>query len=289
METALHYIQLVKVSTMQTNQLKTASLLDILFDGRNKEYGAYELRTTYPKRIKRSLLVTFSVVTLIIGGSVLANSMGKTTHDYQPNEGVILTEVNETKQPEKLPDPPKQPEVEEVKTEKLTPPVITPDEEVETPPTSQEELVDARIGLDKIEGKPDDGIEKPEVISDGQGKGLVETKPEVKEDEILSIVEIEAKFKGNWQRFLLSNLRPDTPIDNGAPVGRYSVIIRFVVDKEGNVSDITPLTSYGYGMEQEAIRVLKMAANKWDPAIQNGYKAKAYHKQMITFEVGEAE
>lgn len=274
---------------MQTNQLKTASLLDILFDGRNKEYGAYELRVTYPKRIKRSLIATFSVVTLIIGGTVLANSIGKSNTDYHPNDGVILTQVEEIKQPEKMPEPPKKTEVEEIKTEKLTPPVITPDEEVKTPPPSQDELLDARIGLDKIEGKPDDGIEKPEVISDGQGKGLVESKPEVKEDEILSIVEIEAKFKGNWQRFLISNLRPDTPIDNGAPAGRYSVIIRFVVDKEGNVSDITPLTSHGYGMEEEAMRVLRMAANKWEPAIQNGYKAKAYHKQMITFEVGEAE
>jgi protein TonB len=61
------------------------------------------------------------------------------------------------------------------------------------------------------------------------------------------------------------------------------------VDKEGNVSDITPLTNQGYGMEEEAMRVLRLAANKWEPAIQNGYKAKAYHKQMITFEVVDSE
>lgn len=280
---------IVKVSTMQTNYNKGASFLDILFEGRNKEYGAYELRVTYPRRIKRAMLVTFSVMTMIIGGTVLANSIRKSGNNYQANDGVILTQVEEIKQPEKLPEPPKQPEAEEVKTEKLTPPVIAPDEEVQTPPPSQDDLVDARIGVDKIEGRPDDNIEKPEVISDGQDKGLVEKKPEVQEDEILAIVQIEAKFKGNWQRFLISNLRPDVPIDNQAPSGRYSVVIRFVVDKEGNVSDITPLTNHGYGMEEEAMRVLRMAANKWEPAIQNGYKAKAYHKQTITFDVSEAE
>ena len=61
---------------------------------------------------------------------------------------------------------------------------------------------------------------------------------------------------------------------------------RFVVDKEGNVSDIKPLTDIGYGMEQEAVRVLKKAT-KWEAAIQNGYPVKAYRKQAITFQVTE--
>lgn len=274
---------------MQTNQILSASLIDILFDGRNKDYGAYYLRSTYEKRIKRSLIVTFTVSALIIGSTLLANSMKKKDNNYRMTPGVVLTDIPDEKKPEKLPDPPKQPEPEPVKTERLTPPVITPDEEVQTPPPSQTDLKDAEIGLDKQDGKIDDGIDKPAVISDGQGKGLIETKPEPKDDEPLSIVEIEAKFMGDWKRFLLKNLKPDVPMENGAPAGRYPVIIRFVVDKEGNVSEIVPLTSLGYGMEEEAIRVLKMAANKWEPAIQNGYKAKAYHKQMITFEVVDEE
>ena len=61
-------------------------------------------------------------------------------------------------------------------------------------------------------------------------------------------------------------------------------MIQFVVDVEGNVSDIKPLTNHGYGLEQEAVRVLKKAA-KWEPAIQNGVKVKAYRKQVITFQV----
>ena len=59
--------------------------------------------------------------------------------------------------------------------------------------------------------------------------------------------------------FLTRNLNPGIPIDNGAPAGTYKVIIQFVVDLDGNLSDIKALTNYGYGMEQEAIRVVKKA------------------------------
>ena len=57
-----------------------------------------------------------------------------------------------------------------------------------------------------------------------------------------------------------------------------------MVDTNGTVSDIKPLTNLGYGMEQEAVRVLKKAT-KWEPAIQNGRKVKAYRRQKITFQV----
>jgi len=82
------------------------------------------------------------------------------------------------------------------------------------------------------------------------------------------------------------NLNANIPVDNGAPVGRYSVVVQFVVDKEGNVSDIQALTNHGYGLEEEAIRVIKKAP-KWEPAIQNGIKVKAYRRQVITFDVNE--
>ena len=86
------------------------------------------------------------------------------------------------------------------------------------------------------------------------------------------------------RKFLLKNLNPQTPIDNEAPSGNYTVLIQFVVDIDGTVSDIKALTNLGYGLEQEAIRVLKKAA-KWKPAIQDGRQVKAYRKQAITFQV----
>ena len=65
---------------MQTNKILSADLLDIIFDGRNKDYGAYELRKTYQKRITKALLVTTAISLLIFAGSVLARSSKLQAH-----------------------------------------------------------------------------------------------------------------------------------------------------------------------------------------------------------------
>jgi protein TonB len=171
----------------------------------------------------------------------------------------------------------------QVKTVQLTDFKPTPDEEVETPPPSQIELETAAIDTEKRDGVDEDGIQKPLDATIGDGKGIIEEKPKLS-DEPFTSVEIDAKFAGNWKAFLERNLNPTTPTDNNAPEGSYQVVVQFVVDVEGNVSDIKPLTNHGYGLEQEAVRVLKKAA-KWEPAIQNGIKVKAYRKQVITFQV----
>jgi protein TonB len=64
------------------------------------------------------------------------------------------------------------------------------------------------------------------------------------------------------------------------------VVIQFIIDKEGKISNITALTKHGFGMEEEVIRLLKKAPN-WKPAIQDGRFVKAYRKQPITFMVIE--
>ena len=109
------------------------------------------------------------------------------------------------------------------------------------------------------------------------------------EPEIFSRVEIDAAFPGGplaWRKFLETNLRGETPVDKGAGPGNYTTIIQFIVDKDGNVSDVKPLTKLGYGMEEEAVRVIRKSG-KWKPAIQNGREVKAYRKQPITFQIVE--
>lgn len=274
---------------MQINNILKASLLDIIFDGRNKAYGAYELRVTYPQRIKRAMLFTFTALALIIGGTVLAGASKRNSQRYQIGNEQTITDIAEKKKEEKLPEPPpKKQEEPQVKTEKLTVMDIKPDEEVKAPPPSQDDLSNAKIGDLKVDGVEDPGLAGPNEVGEGIKTGIIEEKVEKENEEPLAIVEVDAKFIGNWAGFLLRNLNPDVPAENNAPEGRYSVVIRFVVDKEGNVSDITPLTNHGYGMEQEAVRVLRKAT-KWEPAIQNGYKVKAYHKQTVVFEVMGAE
>ncbi len=107
--------------------------------------------------------------------------------------------------------------------------------------------------------------------------------------KIFEKVEIEASFAGGepaWRSYLEQNLNPMVPVRKKAPVGIYTVYIQFVVSKEGKVSDIKPLTSHGYGMEKEVIRILKKAP-KWIPAMQKGRPVNAYRKQPVTFQISK--
>lgn len=98
-------------------------------------------------------------------------------------------------------------------------------------------------------------------------------------------VEKEAAYPGGekaWRKFLERNLNPGVPVKNGAPNGRYVVIVQFVVNKEGHVVDIKPLTKEGYGMEEEVVRAMSKSGI-WSPAINYGKLVNAYRKQSFTF------
>jgi Gram-negative bacterial TonB protein C-terminal len=111
------------------------------------------------------------------------------------------------------------------------------------------------------------------------------------DDRIFERVEIEASFPGGskgWRKFLTTTLNPSVPVDNGAPAGQYTSVVQFIVDKDGTISNIKPLTNNGYGMETEVVRVITKGP-KWEPAIQNGRAVRAYRKQPVTFQVEDEE
>jgi len=100
-------------------------------------------------------------------------------------------------------------------------------------------------------------------------------------------VEVDASYPGGntgWRQFLEKNLDAGVPERKGAPLGDYTVIVQFIVDKDGTVTDVTPLTKLGYGMEEELIRLIKKSG-KWMPASQNGRTVKAFRQQPVTFRV----
>jgi periplasmic protein TonB len=99
-------------------------------------------------------------------------------------------------------------------------------------------------------------------------------------------VEVEAEYPrvaSEWTKYLQKNLNPNVPLDNKAPKGRYVVKVRFIVAKDSTISDVVAETNHGYGMEQEVVRVIKKDKPSWVPAKQNGYVAKAYRRQSVTF------
>ena len=181
---------------MEPNKILTADILDIVFEDRNKEYGAYELRRSYNKRIGRALIITASLAALAFLGTVLANTMQKSEKEKVKMTDMTLQDI---KQEQKViepppPPPPPKPDPPKVEMKQFTPPVIKKDEEVEKPPPPQEELKEVKIDLKSQEGIKDEGIVAPAVIDDG--KGIVEVKKEEDENKIFEKVEIEASFKG---------------------------------------------------------------------------------------------
>lgn len=106
---------------------------------------------------------------------------------------------------------------------------------------------------------------------------------------IFTKTEINPRFTGGheaWIKFLRANLKVNVPVDNGAKAGKYTVVLRFIVNADGTLSDITCETDPGFGICAEAIRFIKTTP-KWQPAFQNGKKVNAYMKQPITFVVEE--
>jgi protein TonB len=271
---------------MEKTNILTADLLDILFDGRNKSYGAYELRKTYDKRIRYAVGGTFLLCLLMVVGSLLAGGKEKIAEDIL---GPTLT-LEKVQQPEEKIEQPKEKPKEQppVETAKVTPPKIVADDQVKDDDQIVEvtKLDDAKIGTINVDGdKSTDIVAPPVEASTGVTKGKLVEEPDI--DKIFPIVQVEAQFPGGpgaWRKFLERNLNSDVPNEHGAPQASYKVIISFVVDREGNLSDIVAENDPGYGTKEEAIKVIKRSP-KWTPAFQNGRNVKYRQRQAITFTV----
>jgi periplasmic protein TonB len=276
---------------MDVNKILNADVLDIIFDGRNKNYGAYELRKSYSSRLTKALLITGALLLLIFLGTVFANIVGK---NKDKNEiDVLDTQMAEVKKdepppPPPPPPPPTPPPPPEVNQVKFTPPKIVKDEEVK-PDEKIEEIKEDQV----ISNKTVESENKEQVVQapvEDKGTQVVEV-PKVDDDEnkIFTKVEVEAGYPGGdgaWRRYLGNNLDSEVPGNNSAPPGTYTVMVRFVVAKDGSVSDVVPESAHGYGMEQESVRAIKKSG-KWTPAIQNGRNVISYKRQPITWVIPE--
>ncbi|CAN5189332.1 energy transducer TonB [soil metagenome] len=271
---------------METNKILSADILDIIFEGKNKEYGAYDLRKTYNKRIGTALLITLAIAALIFIASFIFRNFVDTE---APKEVVVkdLT-LEEVKQdaPPPPPPPPKLPPPPPIKTIQFTPPKIVKDEEVIKPPPPQEEIKKAVISTVTHEGTEDVGVVAPPIQAP-----VVEAPPARVEDEdkVFTKVEIEAVFpggEGGWVRYVKRAIEAN--MDELTEAGESGTVrIRFIVDKEGNVSEVEAIGAMKNSKLAEISKAAVRKGPKWTPAQQNGRYVKAYREQPVTFTIQE--
>lgn len=276
---------------MDTHRILTADILDIVFDGRNKAYGAYYLRKTYQRRVVWSLATTLGIIACLFAGSVIAKKWKPAEKPTLYVEDVTLNAVKpETNKADPPPPPPIQKTMPQVAITRFVPPQIVRDLDVtnEEQMPDQDQLNDTKIGNINQVGDKDDGT-AIQLVEKSSG-GIVESPKGMQDmEETFRTVEIESEFPGGheaWKKYLEKNLNTETATGNGAPLGKYTVILAFKVDKQGNISDITVEKDPGYGTAEEAKRVIKKGPS-WKPANQNGRLVSSIKRQAITFLVNE--
>ena len=279
---------------MEANKILQSDTLDILFENRNKEYGAYELRRHYHSRLSVALLITGGLGLIFFLSSFLYKP-----EEEQPKQIAKVVELTSIAPEEKIiePEKPKPVEVEQVRTEPYLVPKVVPNDQVpedQKPPT-MDQLDSAVIGTTHIDGDAFDG--RVSAQGEGVASGVVAV-PVTKEPEILIDVQIQAEFPGGnkaWSDYISRAVSKsmDELVDDGKS---GTVVAQFVVDTEGNVSDVKVLgcneatVANCIGTQSKlaeiAIAAIKRGP-KWTPAEQNGRKVKAYRRQPITFKLQE--
>ena len=255
---------------------------DLIFEGRNKDYGAYKMRARAARRLN------FSVVLVIVIAAV-GFSIPRLITMVTPEKKEVMTEVTTLSQ---LEEPEvKQEEVQKVQpvappppalksSIKFTAPVIKKDEEVadEDQMKSQEELTESKvtISIADVQGTDEEGGVLVEDL-----KQVVTEAPV--EEEVFDMVEQAPQFPGGQAElmsWLGKNIRyPVIAQENGIQ-GR--VVCQFVVGSDGSVRDIKVVRSLDPSCDKEAVRVIQ-SMPKWIPGRQNGKAVSVRYTLPVMF------
>lgn len=257
--------------------------LDVVFEGRNKAYGAYDLRTISPKYTTRALLVGILIFVGLVTSPMIIKAIRGDQEDK--SEEVIETEVTLSEPPpvnEEAPPPPPpvEPPPPRVDQVRMPPPKVVPAEEVreEEPPTV-EELKKADPGPKTVAGDPTADIRIDMPVGEGpkdaqvteEGSGIMD----------FNAVEVPPTFPGGMQAFykwVSNNYRyPQMAKEQGVS---GAIHVSFVVERDGSLTDIKIIRDLKYGTGEEAARMLK-ASPKWKPGIQNGRPVRVSYSLPI--------
>jgi protein TonB len=274
---------------MKPDMILQSDMLDILFEGRNKDYGAYSLRKDYNGRLLKALGTMLLLVMLFIGGYYWAGKMEKETVFLPPSDKkeVILTVVDQPKPEEPKPLPPQAKKVAMIKN---VVPVIVPDHVKTDPPPPVDELMKetAAIGNETTPGEAPTGPVSPPAATEPGGTGAAPAAPApVEVERVLPVAEKMPEFPGGQdalRRFLGRHLRvPEEVLEPGQKV---KVPVRFVVSKDGQLSGVEFMGNADEAFKKEIMRVVAKMP-RWIPGSQGGKTVAVYCMIPIVFEVSE--
>jgi protein TonB len=242
-------------------------LNEIIFEKRNKTYGAYVLRKEYPESLRIALFIAHAFLGLVLLGAALMRTDKIVLPDLPELPGAVPFDYPVHP---RIPDPPK-PKVTPPTSTTSSIPMVTNDslEIVDTPKPPAEGPVSSTMGTDTTSTAP------PEVGGGLSGPPIEPEKPEV---PTLAPDE-HPNMPGGLPEFLRRNLNYPELAEQRKTQG--TVYISFVVEKDGNVSNIEVLKGVGDGLEEEAVRVVKKM--KWNPGKAKGHPVRVRFTLPIKF------
>ena len=268
--------------------------VDMVFAGKNKEYGAYQLRKGTSGRNIKALLILV-IAAALVGGflawKVIEQKQAEEQQAYM--EAMELAKLQQQAKKEEKKKEPVKPKIEPKKeipvareTQKFTAPVIKKDELVkEENQVKQMDKLDDKVavGTENKEGTKDRTVEAVRTeIAVAAPPPPPAPKPEVS-NKVFDVVEEMPSFPGGQgalMAFLSSNIKyPVVAQENGVQ-GR--VIVGFVVERDGSITDVKIMRSVDPSLDREAQRVVK-AMPKWKPGKQNGSAVRVKYTVPVVF------
>ena len=262
---------------------------EMVFEGRNKEYGAYRLRKNAGKRNLYSLITIFIAALAIWGGISLVKFVESRTKSVAQTSVAEISALNQPKKKAEVKQQKKvkleQPEkvVERVKSSvKFTAPVIKKDDEVkpEDELKTQDELMNTKTAIGALDVKGNDDA-NGEVLKLKEAVAQPEPKPEV--EKVFDVVEQMPSFPGGpsaLMEWLSNNVKyPVVAKENGVQ-GR--VVVSFVVERDGSITDVKVVRGVDPSLDKEASRVVR-AMPRWIPGKQNGSAVRVKYNVPVAF------
>ena len=262
---------------------------DLVFEGKNKEYGAYVLRKETGKRNVTAIIWVLigiaAIFALAYANLAIQNAMKSNATIDTDVELSKLAQKKEAKVERKEPIKVEveQKVVEKVKSSvKFTAPEIKKDDEVkpEDEIKSQDDLSKTNTAIGTFDVKGNDEAEG-EVLK--AKEVVVDEKPKEEETKVFDVVEQMPSFPGGdaeLMKFLNSHIKYPAVAEENGIQGR--VVATFVVERDGSITDVKVIKSVDPSLDKEAIRVLK-SMPKWIPGKQNGSAVRVKYTVPVTF------